>query len=130
MLEMAFSCHILTSCPMRDAPPDEHYRRMETPDETRSAAAFNQFEASGWEHRADAYHRLAADLTTKVIEHQRGTHRRIVGRVQPLSDAPHRRRLEVHAVTIPGAFERELRQPRERGAGVGSQTGASFVQGG
>ena len=43
---------------------------METPDETRSADAFNQFEASAWEDRADAYHRLAANLTTKVIEHQ------------------------------------------------------------
>jgi SAM-dependent methyltransferase len=30
--------------------------------------AFNQFEADGWEHRADGYHGLAAGLTTRVIE--------------------------------------------------------------
>ena len=41
---------------------------MVTPDKTSGADAFNWFEAQGWEHRADEYPRLAADLTTKVIE--------------------------------------------------------------
>src|SRR5262245_50968351 len=30
--------------------------------------AFNAFEVAGWEQRADGYHRLAAGLTTRVIE--------------------------------------------------------------
>ena len=41
---------------------------MEPPDITQSADAFNRFEAEGWEERADGYHRLAAGLTTRVIE--------------------------------------------------------------
>jgi SAM-dependent methyltransferase len=30
--------------------------------------AFNAFEAAGWEQRADAYHRFAGSITTRVIE--------------------------------------------------------------
>jgi SAM-dependent methyltransferase len=41
---------------------------METPDQAAPAEAFNRFEAEGWEHRVDEYHRLAAGLTTRVIE--------------------------------------------------------------
>ncbi len=37
-------------------------------DETIEADAFNAFEASGWEGRADAYHRFFGTLTARVIE--------------------------------------------------------------
>lgn len=42
---------------------------IELNSETVDADAFNAFEAAGWEQRADGYHRLAAGLTTRVIEH-------------------------------------------------------------
>ena len=53
---------------MRETPADDQHRDMKTPDKTHDPDAFNQFEADGWEHRAEGYHGLAAGLTTRVIE--------------------------------------------------------------
>ena len=41
---------------------------MKTPAETVDADAFNAFEATGWEERADGYHRFFGALTTRAIE--------------------------------------------------------------
>ncbi len=53
---------------MRPRQAGDEHRSMETPHEARDAAAFNRFEAAGWEHRADGYHVLAEGLTARVIE--------------------------------------------------------------
>src|SRR5262245_4454307 len=52
---------------MRYSRAGAQHRGMKKPDSSHPGDAFDRFEAEGWEHRADGYHRLAAGLTTRVV---------------------------------------------------------------